>query len=120
VENYKKNIGTFGELIAKNFLIRRGYKIISANHRIGRLEIDLITTYSDKLVFIEVKTRKATSAGPAQDALKSSQIKDLKRAISIYCRQRRVNINNIRLDLISIDLCPQKSSAKIQHFKDIF
>ncbi len=120
MEGYKKTIGKFGEDLAKQFLIKRGYEIIAANHRINRLELDLITKENDSIVFIEVKTRKASSAGPAQDALKSSQIKDLKRAISIYCRQRKININSIRLDFVSIDIKPKESKAIIRHFKDIF
>lgn len=120
MEGYKKTIGRFGETMAKDFLIRRGYKILASNHRIGRLELDIIAQIGDHLIFIEVKTRVASSVGPAEDALKSSQIKDLKRAMSAYCQTRKKDLNKTRLDFIAIDIRPINSTAKIKHFKDIF
>jgi putative endonuclease len=120
MENYKKTIGSFGENLAKDFLIRHGYKIINNNLRFGKLEIDLIAEQNKITVFVEVKTRQAISAGPAEDALKLSQIKNLKRAISAYCRKNKINIEQVRLDFISIDIKRSELKAKIKHFKDIF
>lgn len=120
MEGYKKTIGRFGENLAKDFLLRRGYTIITMNERIGKKEIDLIGKKDKTTVFFEVKTRVATGIGPAEDALKVSQIKTLKRAISIYCCENRINMNFIRMDFISIDVDKKNSSVKIKHFKDIF
>lgn len=117
---YKKTIGRFGESLAKDFLSRRGYKMLGANLKFGKLEIDLVAESEKQTIFVEVKTRLAASAGPAEDALKLSQIKDLKRAISAYCRLNRVNPNCSRLDFIAIDLDAAGKKAKIKHFKDIF
>jgi putative endonuclease len=116
----RKALGFYGETLAKNFLLARGYSFICANVRFGRLEIDLVTKYGNLTVFIEVKTRRSSGVSLAEDSLKLSQIKDLKRAIRIYCGKNRINPNMVRLDFISIDLNQQKSTAKIKHFKDIF
>ena len=53
-----KIIGKVGEDIAKNFLIKKGYKILEMNYRFSRVaEIDIIATKKDILHFVEVKTR---------------------------------------------------------------
>ena len=119
MEKYKKKIGNFGEILAKNFLITRNYTIIDSNIKLGYLEIDLIAREKDQLVFVEVKTRTSLTLGPAEDALASSQIKNLKRAISIFCARNRINLNKVRLDFIAIDLNIKSKLAKIKHFKDI-
>ena len=120
MDNYKKTIGAFGEKLAQDFLTKRGYKILASNFRLKKLELDIITKFGDKFVFIEVKTRNSASVGPAQDALKLSQIKDLKRAISMYCFAKKISPNNCQLDFIAVDLFKQRGLVKIKHFKDIF
>lgn len=120
MENYKKTIGSFGENLAKEFLIKRGYKILDSNLRFKKLELDIVTKLDNKIIFIEVKTRNSPNVGPAEDALKNSQIKDLKRAISAYCFNKKISANNTQLDFIAIDLFKQQNTAKIKHFKDIF
>ena len=108
MENYKKTIGSFGEGLAKKFLIKRGYKILASNLRLKKLELDIVTSLGDKIIFVEVKTRLSANIGPAEDALKLSQIKDLKRAISAYCFNKKISPNNTRLDFIAVDLFRQQ------------
>lgn len=116
---YKKTLGCFGENLAKNFLIRRGYKIIAGNVRIGHCELDIIASYKKELVFVEVKTLSSEKIGPADEALKSRQIKNLKRAMSIYCWQQHHNPEKARLDFISVDLNRAAKTAKLKHYQNI-
>jgi len=119
-ERYKKRIGIFGENLAKNFLIRRGYEIISSNVKLSYLEIDIIAREKNEIVFVEVKTRAYGNLGSADEALTACQTKNLKRAISMYCGQKKLNINNVRLDFISVDIDRENKKAKIKHYKEIF
>jgi len=116
----RQNIGAFGETLACDFLKKRGYKIIDRNARLSYLEIDIIAKTKQELVFIEVKTRISQILGPADEALKNSQIKNLKKAIVKYCAKNKQKLDNIRLDLISVNIILPKKSAKIKHFKNIF
>ena len=119
MEKYKKTIGYFGEGLAKNFLTRKSYKIIASNIKLGYLEIDVVAQDKKEIVFIEVKTKTSTIFGSAEDALTSAQIKNLKRAILIYCGQNKINPNYVRLDFIAIDLNCKDKKAKIKHYKNI-
>jgi len=119
MKKYKKTIGAFGENIAKNYLKKHGYIIVDSNVKLGNPEIDIISKYKKELIFIEVKTRTTTSLGLAEEALKSSQIKTLKRAILLYCSKNKLKLANSRLDFIAIDINKETKIVKIKHFKDI-
>ncbi len=79
------DLGKAGELIARRYLERLGYKIHAANVRLKKDEIDLIA-YDPKekmIVFVEVKTRRTSSeAYPIHSAVNAHKRRCLKRAIS--------------------------------------
>lgn len=53
--NTNKNKGTEGEIIAIEFLRKRGFQILQANFHARQGEIDIIAKDQDTLCFIEVK-----------------------------------------------------------------
>ena len=57
----RQTLGREGEQQAARFLVERGYQIVSQNVRAARVEIDLIAKIRRTIVFVEVKTRRATS-----------------------------------------------------------
>ncbi len=117
---YKKIIGNFGENIACIFLKKRGYKIIERNIKLSYQEIDIVAKHDKKIIFIEVKTRTSKYLGAAEDSLYSSQIKNLKKAITNYCYKNYKNLSLIRLDFIAIDIDKKNKTIKIKHYKNIF
>lgn len=115
----KKTIGNFGEELARNFLIRHGYALLSGNTKVGRKEIDIVAKISDKIIFVEVKTLAGRQDIPAEDALSRRQIETIKKAVQIYCRINLIPLISTRLDLISINLHRQRGTAKLRHYKNI-
>jgi putative endonuclease len=120
MKKYKKTIGGWGESLAADFLARHGYNVIDHNKKFGRLEIDLIAQYDKTTVFVEVKAFGSQKINSMDFFLRHRQICCLKKAISIYCWQKKINPNNSRLDLITIDVNRQINTAKISHHKNIF
>ena len=51
------DIGKWGENIACDILVGKGYAIIERNWRLNHLEIDIIASKGSRIVFAEVKTR---------------------------------------------------------------
>jgi putative endonuclease len=117
--NYKKKIGDFGEKLAEQYLVRRGYKIISTKQKISYQEIDIIANIKDIIVFIEVKTRTSDVLGLAEEAMSSAKLKNLKNGIKKYLNNSQNYFKNVRLDLIAININKQRKTAKIKHYKDI-
>lgn len=117
--NHNKIVGQFGETIAKRFLESRGYKIVDLNVKKSYKEIDIIASLGKILVFVEVKTRTSFLFGSAEDAIGQKKIKYLKQAMGMYLSGCKNNYNDIRLDLIAVDINKQEKSANIKHYKDI-
>jgi len=113
-------IGKFGEKLAKNYLIRHGYQILASNVKTSYKEIDIIARKGTRLIFVEVKTRQSETFGTADEAMSWSKLNNFNRAIELYMARRNIETDDIRADLISIDLNRYEKTAKIKHYKDIF
>jgi putative endonuclease len=115
----KKTIGNFGERLACDFLIKRGYQIIDTNKKVGRREIDIVAVTGNLTIFIEVKTLSTAQLTPAEEALTRRQIEILKKAIQIYCWVNKINPFACRLDFICINMNRHAKTAKIKHYANI-
>ena len=117
--NYRQIVGKFGENLAKDYLLRRSYRIISVNKKIGFKEIDIIAQEGEILVFVEVKTRLSSVFGGAEDAFNFVKFDNLKAAMEWYIYKNNLDGNFVRLDFISVDINKYRKKANIKHFKDI-
>ncbi|MDD4333436.1 MAG: YraN family protein [Patescibacteria group bacterium] len=117
--NYKQTVGQFGEMLAKNYLIRKGYQILDSNVKISYKEIDIIAKNGDFTVFIEVKTRTSSIFGEADEAFSSTKMRRFRTAVANYIFENNIDENFVKIDLISVDINKYKKIAKIRHFKDI-
>lgn len=61
--------GKLGENAVSEYLENAGYKILSRNYRIRGGEIDIIASYGEYIIFVEVKTRKPDSMVSGLDAV---------------------------------------------------
>lgn len=115
-----QKIGGFGEMLAKNYLIKHGYKIIETNVKTSYQEIDIIAKKGKFTIFVEVKTRTSFALGSADTALTVKKIKNYKKVINSYMYDNNFDKRYFRMDLISIDINKKDNKATIKHYKDIF
>lgn len=109
-------IGKNGEEIARNYLEKKGFKIIDTNKRFSRYcEIDIIAQDKDTLVFCEVKTRKTNICGNPFEAITKSKYQNIKKGIFFYL-QENPSFKKFRIDAIAIILEP---NLEIKHLKNI-
>lgn len=116
----RKQIGDYGENIAAEFLIKKGWKIIQRNLKASYQEMDILALKDGTFAFIEVKTRLSDSLGGADYAITGRKMRNLKRGIRKFIHRHKIDENLIRLDLISVDICKKTKTAKIKHYTDIF
>ena len=116
---YNQKVGKFGEILARNYLIKHKYKIIAQNVKTSYQEIDIIAYIKGIYVFVEVKTRTSAIYGTADEAINVRKILNLKKAIINYLNKAKISSRNIRLDLISIDVNKSNKTANIKHYIDI-
>lgn len=75
--------GQWGEDLACEILIKKGYTIRERNLRIGHYEIDIIAMKGNRIIFVEVKTRTNTDSDPL-DAIDNKKILRMTRAANSY------------------------------------
>lgn len=114
-----KIIGKYGEDIAKNFLIKEGFKILEMNYRYSRVaEIDIIASKKEILHFVEVKTRTQEIFGKPLEAITSNKLKQIYSCAIEYMKNSKIKYKGYRIDAIGIVLTDNKAS-KIDFIEDI-
>lgn len=99
----KRAKGNYFEEKAEQFLINQGYTIREKNYRIRKAEIDLIVENDNTIVFVEVKYRKTSKYGYAQEAVNRKKQQKIFLAAEFYIAANNLNNSNIRFDIISIN-----------------
>ncbi len=119
--HYNQKVGRFGEKLAREYLVKRGYEILNANIKTNYQEIDIVAAKDKELVFVEVKTRTSCRFGEADESVFFNKTKNLRRAVGLYLRQadKKTKYDDIRLDLIAINIDRTNKNAKIKHYKSI-
>lgn len=117
--SHNQEIGKFGETLAKKYLIRHGYKIIDSNVKLSYQELDIVARKNGLTVFVEVKTRISQIYGPAEDAFAFRKSERFRRGIEMFIKRHKICADEIRADLITVDIDRFKKTAKIKHYKDI-
>ena len=87
--NYKQRLGYFGEQLARDYLIRRGHKIIGLNVKLSYQELDIIAYKRGLTIFVEVKTRISQVFGPAENAIAFTKLARLNKGIDMYTKNNK-------------------------------
>lgn len=110
-----REFGNKGEDLACEYLTKNGYEILERNKHFSKLcEIDIIAKYKNKIIFIEVKTRKSDAFGTPMEAITKTKYNNIKTGVLSYIQENK--IKNYQIDAIGITLQPK---LKIQHLKNI-
>lgn len=118
--NYNKKVGIWGEALARDFLIKRGYKLIEQNVKTSYQEIDLIFWDKNNIfVVVEVKTRISQSLGGAEDMMSRKKIVNLHKAAYNYIGSKKLRPKSIRIDFVAINFDKKTKLTKIKHYSDI-
>jgi putative endonuclease len=115
-----KSLGSFGEELALQFLIEKGYCIIEKNFRCRLGEIDIIARNNDYITFIEVKTRYNNHFGSPCEAITFSKQKKLYKLAQVYILQKKLHNCNFRFDVVEILIQPKDNTPVINLIKDAF
>ncbi|MFZ4632207.1 MAG: YraN family protein [Patescibacteria group bacterium] len=115
----KKELGNRGEEIAKEYLLKNNYSFITQNYKSSYQELDLIFRKENKYIFVEVKTRTESDEEKDEAPLTKWQTKNIQRALIEYCLKNYINLDNSRLDLITILIESHTKLSKLTHYKNI-
>ena len=113
-----KEIGKYGENLAKKYLENLGYKILDMNYKYSRYgEIDIIALDKKELCFIEVKTRRNDKFGTPMEAITKDKLTKIQLSAKNYIQEKNIKFEKYRIDAISIEIKNEKEY--ISHIKNI-
>ena len=96
-----KRLGARGEIQARKYLKKAGWKILESNYKNPFGEVDIIARKEDVIAFIEVKTRLSDKYGQPSEAVTASRKKKYISAAKYYFAGRETD-TTVRFDIIEI------------------
>jgi putative endonuclease len=117
----KRKRGDFGEEKACLYLENKGYTITARNFSCKSGEIDIIAENSERLAFVEVKTRKLLGLGRPADAVNKAKQSRIIKTAQIYLLRNPTD-KYIGFDIIEVTVTDSTNPdvVEINHFEDAF
>ena len=110
-------LGQWGEETAVAWLRQKGYVIIDRDWKLGHRDIDVVAIDGDRVVFVEVKTRRNRLFGEPEEAVDFRKRRNLQMAINCYVKSKRID-SEIRFDVITVVGMPGRGEPEIDHIQD--
>jgi len=125
--------GSWGESLAADYLIQRGYEILERNVRTLYGEIDLVARQDIEkgsqsrpytrasegvIVFVEVKTRSSTTYGLPEQSITERKRDHMIASARAYLQDHPKLEDDWRVDVIAIQRKSPKATPVITHFEN--
>ena len=112
-------LGKWGEQLAVDLLVTKGYAIVERNWRAGNLEVDIVAMKDNRIVFVEVKTRSSEFVDPL-DAIDRRRVSRIVRAANSYVKAYNIP-HEVQFDVIIIIGTPGSGNMpQVEHIPDAF
>lgn len=116
------DIGKWGEVMAAEYLRKKGYTIRDTNWRCGHRDIDIVALDENlqTVVFVEVKTRSANYVQRPEEAVNREKIRNIGLAANAYVKLNRIS-RELRFDIVTVVGSENGSEPPIvEHWEDAF
>jgi putative endonuclease len=111
-----RETGMIGENIACDFLVKKGYKILSRNYSTKFGEIDIVAIQKGVTVFVEVKTKKGLEYGSPEEMFGKSKSRRVKNMAIIYLGGKETLC---RIDMVAVLLDRYDQLARVTHYENV-
>ncbi len=112
------DFGKLAEDLATEYLKAKNYTILARNFHYQKAEIDIVASFEDLIVVVEVKARGTDIFMEPQEAVTKKKIKSIVVCTDFFMQERNIN-KEVRFDIISV--LPDKSGKlQISHIEDAF
>ncbi|MFA6099014.1 MAG: YraN family protein [Patescibacteria group bacterium] len=115
--NYRQKLGQWGEDIAREYLVSKGYLIITGHWQKNCGEIDIIAYDRSRkeLVFVEVKARSSVRFSRPDETIDQRKMARLEKVIGQYLAEN--DFTSFRVDAIVII---KSWRPRLYHYKNIY
>jgi len=118
MRGYRQKIGTWGEKLAEEYLISKGYQVLDRNYRTPYGEIDIIACKAGVVIFVEVKTRSTTAFGLPEGGVNYKKQAHLVDSAHYYIQEHPQLQNGWQVDVIAVQGKPGDKSTELTHFEN--
>lgn len=117
----RHRLGRRGEQFAVEHLERRGFVVLDRNYRTRYGELDVVACDDERLVFCEVKTRRAGATSPFE-GLRDSQCRRLRRMALTWLNDQpgRSYSPELRFDAVGVTLDASGRLMALEHLEGAF
>ena len=98
----RRDFGGQGEAVARDYLARKGARILEMNYRRPTGEIDIVARHRGALLFVEVKRRSSTRFGRPAEAVDRAKQLHILRTAQLYLQENRLEDAAVRFDIVEI------------------
>lgn len=118
----RHQLGREGEQLALDHLKRLGYALVARNHRTRFGELDLVVCGGGALVFVEVKTRRATRPGRPWENLHAVKRAQVRRMAAAFLAEvpDRPRVDELRFDAVGVTIDPRGRLVALEHLEGAF
>lgn len=119
----RQHMGRVGERLALEHLERLGYRLVAQNHRTRFGELDLIVCDDERLVFVEVKTRRAFGgAGSAIEAVSPDKRRRVRAMAAAWLAETtdRPRSRDLRFDVVGVTVDRDGRLVRLDHVEAAF
>ncbi len=117
----RRATGQQGEALAAAYLEQKGYGIIATNWRCAAGELDLIAVDGPCLVFVEVRARRSTLPGLAEESVTPSKQRRLATLAQLYLQSLDMLqtpwLGPWRIDVVALQITPADQRVRIRHLQ---
>jgi putative endonuclease len=110
----RKATGALGEKYARDFLKKRGYRLLETNYRCPHGEIDIIARHKDSVVFIEVRTKTSHAFGSPEESISFTKRNHMRASAFHYVQSHRDLPEQWSIGLVAIELEPSGKVSRIE------
>ncbi|WP_268035082.1 YraN family protein [Algoriphagus sp. PAP.12] len=112
------DLGNRAEMLASQWLQKKGYVLLAQNYRFKHAEIDLIMEFKGLLIFVEVKYRSGIGFGYAEEFVDFTKKKLLVKAADAYIHEIDWH-KDIRFDIMGV-YKDKQGNINFRQFEDAF
>jgi putative endonuclease len=113
----RQRLGRFGERLAVQHLLAKGYRIRERNYRTREGEIDIIAEGDGVLAFVEVRARRGDAMGSALESLTPAKQRRLVALAEAYAQDRADLPPEQRIDLIALEIAADGRVLSLRHIE---
>lgn len=116
----RKVRGQWAESAAVAYLTKEGYEIVARNWRCRFGEIDIIASYKNTIVFVEVRSRMGTRFGSIRESVDAKKQRKVRSIASLYLHGIGHPDRPVRCDVVLIQWITPPDQYELTHMQGVF